>query len=124
MGSIFEKGKFKILLLTILKNNGNYDLYDKLSKCTIELKNFGDPYQSRNMRCPWNSEGLDVQIYASIDNMSAFSETDKSTIRDNSVALFPEGYVIGNVNILPTLDEDIKVEIPKTTSGMCHLKVA
>ena len=52
MMGIFEKGKFKIALLAMLKNNNCMDLVDKLSNCEIELKNFGNPYQTRGMRCP------------------------------------------------------------------------
>jgi hypothetical protein len=113
---IFEKGKFKMALLAMMKNNNNVALADKLSVCNVELKNFGNPYYARNMKCPWDSEGLDVQIYASIDKMSSFSEADKKAIRNSSVSIFPEGYVIGDVNILPSLEDDIGVEMPKSTS--------
>lgn len=113
---IFEKGNFKISLLAILKNNNNIALADKLSKSNIELKNFGNPYYERGMKCPWNSEGLDVQIYTSVDSMSDFSDADKKAIRSGSESLFPEGYVIGKINILPSLENDISVEMPKSTS--------
>lgn len=113
---IFEKGKFKTALLALLKNNNNIALVNKLSNCNIELKNFGNPYQTRGMKCPWDSEGLDVQIYTSIANMSEFSDVDKKTIRNISTSIFPEGYVIGNVNILPSLNDDVSVEMPKTAS--------
>jgi len=116
VSGIFEKGKFKTALLAVLKNNSNMALANKLSSCAIELKNFGNPYYERGMRCPWDSEGLDVQIYTAIDNMSAFSDAEKRQIKNNSESLFPEGYVIGDVNILPSLDDGISVDIPKTTS--------
>jgi len=115
MSNIFEKGRFKLALLAMLKSENNHNLSNKLSNCNIELKNFGNPYQTRGMRCPWDSEGLDVQIHTSIGNMSSFTEADKRVIRAHSTAIFPEGYVIGEVNIIPSLDGDINVEIPKTT---------
>lgn len=116
MSNIFEKGKFKMALQAMLINNNNRDLNDKLSSCVIELKNFGNPYQTRGMRCPWDSEGLDVQIHTTITNMSSITEVDRRTIQRFSRSIFPEGYVLGDVNIIPSLDSDISVEIPKTTS--------
>jgi hypothetical protein len=109
MSNIFEEGKFKKALLAMLKNNRNNALADDLSRCNITLKSFGNPYLVRGMRCPWDSEGLDVQIHTSIDNISMFSESDKRVISIYSEALFPEGYVLGNINIIPLLDEDVSM---------------
>jgi hypothetical protein len=114
MRDIFEKGKFKVMLLAMLKTND--DLLRKLSHCHIALKNFGNPYQTRNMRCPWDSEGLDVQIHTTMDGMSIFTEFDKKVIRNNAKALLPEGYVLGDINVIPSLSEGITIEIPETNS--------
>jgi hypothetical protein len=116
MSSIFEKGKFKMSLLDMLKDNKEHELVDKLIDCNIELKNFGSPYYAKGIRCPWNSEGLDIQIYTQADKMSIFTDRDKDTIKTHSNSLFPQGYVIGEVDILPSLEDDISLQIPQTTS--------
>jgi hypothetical protein len=114
MDSIFEKDNFKKLLLLVLKDN-EHVLFDKLISCNIELKNLGNYYYARGGHCPWNSIGLDVLIYTHPDKMSMFIDIDKHIIREKSEKLFPEGYIIGEVEILPSLEDDICFSLPQTT---------
>jgi hypothetical protein len=116
MNDIFENGKFKKLLLRVLKDNNELVLMNKLGDCDIELKNVGNAFYTRKIRGRWNCEAIDVKIYTQDSKMSIFTDKDKFTIKEFSDKLLPEERVIGEIDILPLLEETISVTFPKTSS--------
>jgi len=116
MSDIFENGNFKKSLLAVLKNNNELALMNKLIDCDIELKNFGNAYQTRGIRGLWDFEVIDVKIYTQDSKMSMFIDIDKITLKKISETLLPEKRVLGEIYILPSLEDNITVTLPQTTS--------
>jgi len=116
MSDIFENGNFKKLLLITLEHNKEHTLLDKLQYCNIELKNIGNAYYARGIRGMWDFEVIDVKIYTHANKMSMFTDKDEFTIKNFSETLLPEKRVLGRIDIIPLLDDDISITLPQTTS--------